>query len=221
MDSGGVITGLRAPKARILAQACTNMGEPVSEEIAGRALDRVAHLQRDERELLFSDTPEFVRKAQGVLLEELGVANGKVLMDRYGALLQSKQYRTIHPDVVATLEELRREDFSLGLLSNAHPDLRRLLTYFDLWNYFHIHLISTEHQMEKPDRRFFQLATAKLGIEPNQAVHVGDDPLLDFEGAKRAGLEAILLDRGGLHAAKGVFMTVPDLYSLPEAVRGL
>jgi putative hydrolase of the HAD superfamily len=33
------------------------------------------------------------------------------------------------------------------------------------------------------------------GVEPHQVLHIGDDPLADVVGARRAGLQAVWLNR--------------------------
>ena len=41
---------------------------------------------------------------------------------------------------------------------------------------------------KKPQRRIFRLALEALGVEPSEALHVGDRYLTDVWGARRAGL---------------------------------
>ena len=53
----------------------------------------------------------------------------------------------------------------------------------------------------KPSPLPFLRVLELLGVEPKQAVYVGDNPTKDFLGARRAGLLSIRLRRrGGLHA---------------------
>ena len=49
----------------------------------------------------------------------------------------------------------------------------------------------------KPDPRAFQLVVDRLGLAPQEVVHVGDDHAVDVLGARSAGLRAIHLDRTG------------------------
>jgi putative hydrolase of the HAD superfamily len=49
----------------------------------------------------------------------------------------------------------------------------------------------------KPDPAPFLLACTLLGVEPVEAVHIGDSLTADIEGARAAGLGAIWLDRPG------------------------
>lgn len=53
----------------------------------------------------------------------------------------------------------------------------------------------------KPSPKPFQLALANLGLSPEQAVYVGDNPHKDFLGARRAGMRSIRVLRfGGLYS---------------------
>ena len=50
--------------------------------------------------------------------------------------------------------------------------------------------------LAKPNPRLFRLVLERLEVEAEAAMHVGDHPLEDVEGAQAAGMEAVLLDRG-------------------------
>lgn len=51
----------------------------------------------------------------------------------------------------------------------------------------------------KPDPAIFGLALDALGVEPGEAIHVGDTPAADVEGARAAGVTPILVDPYDLH----------------------
>ena len=54
---------------------------------------------------------------------------------------------------------------------------------------------SLEEGVEKPEPMIFKIALDRLGADPAETLHVGDSPLDDVQGARNAGLKAILLDR--------------------------
>jgi putative hydrolase of the HAD superfamily len=56
-------------------------------------------------------------------------------------------------------------------------------------------VISAEAGVRKPSEGIFRLALEKAGVRPEEAVHVGDLPEEDGEGARRAGLRPVLIDR--------------------------
>jgi HAD superfamily hydrolase (TIGR01458 family) len=52
------------------------------------------------------------------------------------------------------------------------------------------------HILGKPSTEFYRLACASIGVEPEEAVMVGDDIESDILGAQEAGLKAVLVKTG-------------------------
>jgi len=61
--------------------------------------------------------------------------------------------------------------------------------------YFSEVIISVEAGVGKPDPELFRLAAKRLGVDPRDAVMVGDSLARDVAGAKAAGMRAVWLDR--------------------------
>ena len=106
----------------------------------------------------------------------------------------------IYPDVADTLGRLEEAGAKLAIVSNWDSHLPGLLSDLGLAPRFEAILVSAIEEVGKPDREIFHRACARLGVSPGQALHVGDSPREDYEGARSAGLEALLLDRTGRHA---------------------
>ena len=62
---------------------------------------------------------------------------------------------------------------------------------------FKVLTFSDECGIRKPDPEIFRLTLRQLGVSPEDAVHVGDDPILDVEGARDAGMRAVQLSTTG------------------------
>ena len=58
-------------------------------------------------------------------------------------------------------------------------------------------VISSEVGWRKPARAFFAAVVGAAGVAPGEVLHVGDDPVNDVEGARRAGLKALLFGPRG------------------------
>jgi putative hydrolase of the HAD superfamily len=58
-------------------------------------------------------------------------------------------------------------------------------------------LPSAEAGVEKPDGRIFELALQRLGLGPQEVVHIGDKYEADVIGMRTVGITPILLDRKG------------------------
>lgn len=64
----------------------------------------------------------------------------------------------------------------------------------------------------KPDRRIFLEALSKFGVEPEQALHVGDGVVEDFGGALAAGMKAALITP----QVRAVLNIGTDIYFIPS-----
>jgi epoxide hydrolase-like predicted phosphatase len=96
----------------------------------------------------------------------------------------------LNRELAETLPSLR-ERYCLGLLSNANDDLRQMLTErWQISGLFDDMIISAEVGLLKPDRRIYELAVSRLGVQPDEAVFIDDMPV-NVEGARIAGLQAI------------------------------
>lgn len=101
------------------------------------------------------------------------------------------------PGAREVLADLKAAGFLVGVVSNADGRLETLLEEEDLAEYLNVIMDSRLVGFEKPDPRIFHLAMERIGVAPEEAVHVGDFYSLDVVGAKSAGLDAILLDPVG------------------------
>lgn len=94
-------------------------------------------------------------------------------------------------DVAPALETMRHR-VALGSISNGVADLQAI----GLARFFRISIAAHHFGCAKPDRAIFIAACEALEVAPDEAVYVGDDPVLDVAGAQRAGLRAVWLRRG-------------------------
>ena len=106
---------------------------------------------------------------------------------------------TVFPDVPAVLEGLRSRKLIVGAVSNWVWSLPDLLHSLELVSHFDFITASARVGFEKPHPRIFQQALEQAGVAPHEAMHVGDHVDADVEGARAAGIAAVLIDRGGRH----------------------
>jgi len=100
----------------------------------------------------------------------------------------------LFPEVREVLATLRPR-FRLGVISNFDGRLRPILGHLGLADWFDPLIISSEAGMDKPDPGIFQRALALAGVTPDEALHVGDDPVCDWQGAESVGLHVFQLAR--------------------------
>lgn len=106
------------------------------------------------------------------------------------------------PDVVPTMRALQEMGVSVCVGSNFDGRLREVVQGLpELAPWMDSLVISSEVGYRKPHPSFFRAACDHLGLPPERVMCVGDDVENDVRGAIRAGLSALLLDRGGLRPA--------------------
>ena len=99
-----------------------------------------------------------------------------------------------YPETHAVLAELAPR-YELGIISNFDRRLHVVLEHLDLARFFRHVIISSEVGADKPDGLIYQRALELSNSPAAAALHVGDDPVKDWEGAAAAGLAVFKLDR--------------------------
>lgn len=124
----------------------------------------------------------------------------------------------LFPDTVSTLTRLREQEIELGIISNFDSRLFTVMRGLGIAEAFATVTISSLAHAAKPSPKIFQLALDKHALDPEEAMYVGDSLRDDVEGATKAGLHAVLLDRQGQHAGIGVqvIQTLEELLPLVE-----
>jgi putative hydrolase of the HAD superfamily len=126
------------------------------------------------------------------VIARFGLPSGlaETLLDDYRAGFPNAC--VLFPDVAQTLSCLRTSGLKLGLITNGSVRMQsRKLQCLGLSPLFDTMLISDAEGISKPDPRIFHRAVDRLGINPTQAVFVGDHPEIDVAGARAAGMKAI------------------------------
>jgi putative hydrolase of the HAD superfamily len=100
----------------------------------------------------------------------------------------------LYPEVIDVLEALRPR-FELAVISNFDGRLRMILEHLGVSQFFSHVFLSSELGADKPDPLIFQRALKLSGIAPDEAFHLGDDPVRDWRGAEAAGLSVFRLER--------------------------
>ena len=96
------------------------------------------------------------------------------------------------PETLPMLALLKKRGYKVGLITNGQHALQyKKLELTGLRYVFDEIIVSGDVLVEKPDPEIFQMMCEKLGVSPAETVYVGDHPVNDVGGAKRAGCLAI------------------------------
>ena len=93
-------------------------------------------------------------------------------------------------DVLPALTALRR-NYVLGTLSNGNADLAKI----GLAHYFSVSLNACQVGVPKPHPDSFGQLIAGLEVSPHEVLYVGDDPTIDVQGARSAGMRTVWMNR--------------------------
>jgi putative hydrolase of the HAD superfamily len=113
---------------------------------------------------------------------------------------------------------------AVALLTNGAPDLQReKIAASGLESFFRAIAVSGEHGIGKPRPEIFHRLLGELGVEPSEAVMVGNSLERDIAGARNAGIRSVWIRVPGSEEQAEV---VPDhvitsLSEIPLILEGL
>jgi putative hydrolase of the HAD superfamily len=185
VDVFGTLVELREPYDR-LGDALAQRGVERSRGDVARAfaaevayyLPR-AHEGRDEETLR-----RLRRDCAGVFLGEVGADLDPA--EFAPAFVGALEFHVL-PGTRGALEHLRAAGLTLACVGNWDVSLPEHLKSVGLAGFFAAVVSSADAGAPKPDPRPFRLALARVEIEPDRALHVGDSDA-DRDGAVAAGL---------------------------------
>ena len=132
------------------------------------------------------------------LFEEKGAAATAARVEDAAILFRALSYQRapkLMKGAERTLAALRARGARIWLLSNAQscftvPELRRLGLYEGVFDGI---FLSSDFGCRKPSSAFFRAALERAGVEPAEALMIGNDPEADIRGAAAAGMASLYI----------------------------
>jgi putative hydrolase of the HAD superfamily len=158
------------------------------------------------------------------------------LADRLGAAglaaaVQGYTTPTLHhppdlmPGAAQAVRALAAGGVRLGIISNTGRTpgaiLRKVLEGHDLLRHFQTVTYSDECGHRKPAAAIFHQTLGRLDVAPAAALHVGDNPRDDVQGARAVGMRTAHYVGSDGAGAPGADLIVSDLAELPERLAAL
>jgi len=175
---------------------------------------------RGKRDEVSRTQPEIAHDFSAVRRESIRIALSEAGDDpalaesAFDVFFAARHELEFYPEVVDAIERLARR-YPLFALSNGNAEITR--TALGPW--FRGAISAREFGIGKPDPRIFREACRRLGCEPSQVLHVGDDLELDVLAARSAGLQTYWLRRDECDAQEAAghgVATVSCLRTLAE-----
>lgn len=160
--------------------------EDATEAVGGPSIDRAAYLEAHRR--------VHARRTRAPIFERLlDERDSTASPERLAREYRERIARSLVPvpGVEALIDELKRT-YAVGLLTNGPIVAQRnKLEVLGWTDRFDATVITGELPAGKPDPRAFEAILSALTVEAGRSVYVGDQPITDVDGAKRAGMFAV------------------------------
>jgi putative hydrolase of the HAD superfamily len=125
-----------------------------------------------------------------------------------------------YPESEDVLRRLKEMGAKVNAVSNWDIELVKVLDDLGWGGYFDDVIASAVVGIEKPEGGIFEEALRIGNVSRDRVVHAGNDPITDIEGASKAGIDTVLVDRRGTMVAARATFVIPDLNGLPGIVEG-
>jgi len=151
------------------------------------------HIEREEVFLLMLD-------ALGKDIETIE-DNLKQFFQRVDELFLNNMPVLLWENIEEQLIEIKEKNKTASILSNTafiHGDsLRKVLEHLGLAQYFSFMIFSDEVKASKPNLKVFEIMFSKINdfrnLRKEEILHIGDNQIADYEGAKTFGVNSKLV----------------------------
>jgi putative hydrolase of the HAD superfamily len=187
-DVGPVIERAEQRLHAWLSEHCPRIPERVSIEEMRAARESLAREEpHNAHDFTYLRLASLSRHARECGYEE------EVAQRAFEVFFAARNDLDLFPDVRPALERLRAR-FPLATLSNGNADLERI----GLGDFFVLSLNARQIGIGKPHPRCFERLASELRLAPPEILYVGDDPVLDVQAARAAGLATAWVNRFAL-----------------------
>ncbi len=224
-DLYGTLAGFNPSRFEIQSKAASDFGLTLTEAgvLRGYAAADAFMSEQNQREPLRTldeiEVREFFSEYERRVLAGSDVeVDAETAAAVWCRVRQVPYEMTIYADVEPTLIALRGNGLTLGVISNMNRTGDTLAKDLGLTGLVDFVVTSLEVGAEKPYPPIFNTALAHAAVEPQEAVHVGDQITSDLEGARAVGIHPVLIDRDGNHRD---FCDAPRITGLSELAGAL
>jgi len=187
LDALGTLVELEPPWVHLARELGVEPSEPLERAFRAEMAYYREHCD-DGRDA--DSLAELRGRCAAVLSDELG---REVSVEEMMAAIRFRAF----PDALPGLAELRSLGMRLVCVSNWDYSLPEVLERVGLRGELDGVVTSAAVGARKPDPRIFAAALDLARCAADEALHVGDTPAEDVEGARAAGISALFLDRDG------------------------
>ncbi|XP_071716261.1 LOW QUALITY PROTEIN: putative uncharacterized hydrolase C7D4.05 [Rutidosis leptorrhynchoides] len=190
VDAVGTLVIPSQPMAQIYREIGEKYGVEISEDEILRRYRRAYEQPWGRSRLRYVDDGRPFW--QHIVSSSTGCSDSRYFEELYSYYTTDKAWHLCDPNAENVFKALKKAGVKLAIVSNFDTRLRPLLRALNCDHWFDALAVSAEVAAEKPNPTIFLKACELLGVEPEDAVHVGDDRRNDIWGARDAGCDAWL-----------------------------
>ena len=100
-------------------------------------------------------------------------------------------FNHLHEEILPMFEELKKQGYKVGLISNCYFEEATVIKNSVLWQYFDVAYLSCERGVAKPEEEIFRRCVAGLGVTYEECLYVGDGGSHELETAEHLGMKPV------------------------------
>lgn len=142
-----------------------------------------------------------ILNALNVNIDEIGIDRLSQFYKESEFLFMKYKPVLIYPKIEFLFNEIIEQEKTISILSNTAflkgVTLRKLMSHYELENYFSFQIYSDETGFSKPNKEIFQVVYNQIeglkAVEKKEVLHIGDNKIADYNGAIEFGFDALLI----------------------------
>ena len=163
---------------------------------------------------------EFFAEYQSLILEGSGFNVDKNIALQIASQLRSlPKGFALFDDVLPVLEKLKQAGLKLGMVSNNEGDIDGLSKRLGLYGLLDVAINSEQAGRGKPYPEIFLEAMARVNVEPNESVYIGDQYETDIRGSRDVGMLPVLIDRDLNHPKYVSSARIETMHGILELIK--
>lgn len=184
------------------------------------------HATQVLREQVIADTPEIAHDVSSLRTEVLfriarecgcGEDDARAYAEEAFEVFLHARHRVSYLDGALDLLTTLKPRYTLVSLTNGNADFIRL----GLDRFFSFGFTAADVGAMKPHRAMFDAALERANVAADDAVHIGDQPIDDVQGAKNVGMHTIWFNPEDAKDIVGASAQVSRLGDIPHAIARL
>jgi putative hydrolase of the HAD superfamily len=142
-----------------------------------------------------------ILSALNVKIDEIETEQLNLFYTETELLFLEYKPQLLYPNIQILFKEITAQEKTINILSNTAfikgNTLRKVISHYELSDYFKFQIYSDEVGFSKPNPKIFQLVLDQINnfkpLQKKEVLHIGDNIVADYNGAIRFGFDAHLL----------------------------